>query len=102
MSLPTLSPEQRAAALEKALAVRQQRKAALDELTAGTTTLAVVLDDEASPLQRVKVQRVLTALPKVGPVTAGRVMAEVGIAESRRVGGLGVNQRRALAEHFAV
>jgi transposase len=101
MPVPVMTPEQRADALAKALAARQERSAALAELTAGKVTIAAVLDDADSPLQQVKVRRVLTALPGIGPVTADKVIADLRIDPRRRVAGLGKNQRAALAERFA-
>jgi hypothetical protein len=101
MALPSLTPEQRADALAKAVAARRERKAALDELAAGSLTLADALSGEDPRLHRVKVHRVLTALPGVGKVTADRALARAGVAEGRRVKGLGDRQRKALAAHFA-
>ena len=43
MALPTLSPEQRQAALQKAREARTARSALLADLKAGTLTLADVL-----------------------------------------------------------
>ncbi len=48
-----------------------------------------------------KVLSMLESLPGVGKVKARRVMERVGISESRRVRGLGKQQRRALLEEFA-
>ena len=101
MSLPTMTPEQREQALRAAAAARQERAAALGELRHGKVTLAAVLADQDSPLQRAKVRQVLRALPGVGDVTADKVLAEVGIDSRRRVAGLGRNQRAGLAERFA-
>jgi transposase len=101
MSLPTLTPEQREQALVKAAEARRERKAALDELAAGNVTLADALSGEDPRLHRVKVHRILTALPGVGKVTADKVIAELRIDPGRRVKGLGDRQRKALAEHFA-
>jgi len=101
MALPTLTPEQREQALAKAAAARQQRKAALNELTAGKITLADALAGEDPRLHRVKVHRVLTALPGVGKARADKALALAEVAEGRRVKGLGDRQRKALAEHFA-
>jgi len=101
MALPTMTPEQREQALRAAAAARQERAAALGELRHGKVTLAAVLADQDSPLQRAKVRQVLRALPGVGDVTADKVLAEVGIDSRRRVAGLGRNQRAALAERFA-
>ena len=45
-----------------------------------------------------KVLAVLESLPGLGKVRARKVMEEVGIADSRRVRGLGAQQRAALLE----
>lgn len=99
--LPPLTPEQRAAALEKSRASRKATSAALDRLRDGSVTLADVLGDDGSPLAGAPVLRVLRALPRVGDVTARRAMEDIGIPEKRRVRGLGARQRAALAERFA-
>ena len=101
MSLPVLSPEARSAALEKAAAARRERKAALEELTSGKLTLADVLAGEDPRFHRVKVHRVLTALPSVGKATADKALSVAGVAEGRRVQGLGDRQRKALGLYFA-
>ena len=51
-------------------------------------------------LGKLKVSALLESLPGVGPVRARQIMAEVGISESRRVRGLGVNQSAALIARF--
>jgi hypothetical protein len=99
--LPVMTPEQREQALAKAAEARQAKTAALAELTAGKLTLAEVLSGEDPRLHRVKVHRILTALPGVGKVTADKALTVAGVAEGRRVKGLGDRQRKALAEHFA-
>ena len=101
MPVPTMTPEQREQALAKALAARQARTAALADLAAGKTTLADALAGEDPRLHRVKVHRVLTALPGVGKATADKALTKAGVAEGRRVQGLGTVQRKALAEQFA-
>jgi transposase len=101
MSMPTLTPEQRSAALAKGVEARQARAAAKAELRAGTLTLAAALDDEGSPLQRARVREVLLALPGVGQVTADQILADVRIDPARRVGGLGPRQRQVLTERLA-
>ena len=56
------------------------------------------LGDET--VAKMKVLAVLESLPGLGKVKARRVMEEVGIAETRRVQGLGANQRKALLERW--
>ncbi|WJJ14503.1 integration host factor, actinobacterial type (plasmid) [Prescottella equi] len=97
MALPTLTPEQRAQALEKAAASRRARAALREELKTGKVTFAEVLGRAGTDetVGRAKVLYVLESLPKVGKVTALEILADIGIAETRRMGGLGTNQRRA-------
>jgi ribosomal protein S13 len=47
-----------------------------------------------------KVVTLLESLPGVGKVRARRLMEEIGISESRRVRGLGGQQREALLKTF--
>ena len=103
MALPVLSPEERAAALEKAARVRVQRAEVKRLLKQGTTTLPAVLakaaDDDA--IQGMKVLALVQSMPGVGKVRATQIMTRLGIAEGRRIGGLGPNQRQALEAEFA-
>ena len=50
---------------------------------------------------KIKVVSLLEAMPGVGKVRARQIMTRLGIAENRRVKGLGVNQRQALEDEFA-
>lgn len=100
MPLPVATPQQRQEALDKARKARIARAEALGRVRDGTVTLAAVLADEDSPLQRVPVRRVLLAIPRVGTATADTVMEEIGINVKRRLAGLGPRQRQALAERF--
>jgi hypothetical protein len=103
MALPTRTPEQRAADLEKAAAVRKIRADAKAGLKAGTASLGGILmkgsDDDL--LGKIKVMSLLEAMPGVGKVRAAQIMTRLGIAENRRVRGLGPNQRVALEAEFA-
>jgi ribosomal protein S13 len=49
---------------------------------------------------KMKVLAVLESLPGVGKVKARRTLDEIGISETRRVRGLGDQQRKALVEAF--
>jgi hypothetical protein len=97
---PTLSPDQRQAALEKAAAVRKQRAELKDRLKMGSVSLKELLDQGQSDevIGKMKVINVLESLPGLGKVKARRAMDEVGISETRRVQGLGEQQRRKLLE----
>jgi ribosomal protein S13 len=47
-------------------------------------------------LAKLKVVRVLESLPGIGKVNAVRLMRALGISDSRRLGGVGQNQRERL------
>lgn len=98
MALPTLTPEQRQAALAKAAEARKVRAELKGELKAGRTTLAQVLErgqnDEVAG--KMKVIAVLESLPGVGKVRAAKLMETCGISATRRVRGLGAKQKSSL------
>lgn len=100
---PALTPEQRQAALAKAAEARRVRAAVKERLKSGELTFTGVLDLAARDelVAGIKVVAILESLPGVGKVTARRTMAEVGIADSRRLRGLGDQQRKALLESFS-
>ncbi|MDP2622868.1 MAG: integration host factor, actinobacterial type [Actinomycetota bacterium] len=99
---PQLSPEQRAAALEKAAQARRVRAEVREALRTGQMSLTDVLArSEEDMIAGMKVRALLTALPGLGKVKSYRLMERLGIAENRRVRGLGVQQRKALLEDLA-
>jgi hypothetical protein len=101
--LPSLSPEQRAAALEKAAEIRKARAELKDQLKSGKTSLASVLDraENDDVVGKLKVSAVLQAMPGIGKIRANQIMEKLKIAESRRLRGLGEQQRKALLGEFA-
>jgi hypothetical protein len=101
MALPTLTPEQRAQALEKAQQARKERSELLAALKAGSLGLGDVLTRTDDIATKTKVLQVLKALPGYGPAKAAAVMEEAGIDDKRRVGGLGEQQRRKLLENVS-
>jgi transposase len=102
--LPQLSPEQRAAALEKAAEIRKARAELKDQLKQGKTTLAAVLDraeNDPVVVGKLKVSAVLQAMPGIGKIRATQIMEKLKIADSRRLRGLGDQQRKALLGEFS-
>jgi transposase len=101
--LPTLTPEQRSAALAKAAEVRKARAELKEQLKAGKTTLPAVLDRAESDdvVGKLKVSAVLQSLPGIGKIRATQIMEKLKIADSRRLRGLGEQQRKALLGEFA-
>ena len=102
MALPQLSPEERTRALEKAAKARKERAELKNRLKHGSTNLTEVLKEGQSDsvVGKMKVSALLESMPGVGKVRAKQIMERLGIAESRRVRGLGANQRTALEHEF--
>jgi len=99
-SPPSLTPEQREAALAKAAAARAARAEIKARLKMGSLNLAEVLASDDVNIHKMKVLAMLESLPKVGKVKARRIMDEIGIAENRRIQGLGAQQRTALLDRL--
>jgi hypothetical protein len=93
---PTLTPEQRAAALAKAAEARAARADIKARLKMGSITLREALSSDDKNIGKLKVVSMLESLPGVGKVKARKLMEEVGIADNRRVQGLGEQQKRQL------
>lgn len=99
---PQLSDEQRKAALAKAAEARRARAEIKEKLKMGSLTLTEVLADASTDdmVGKIKVLAVLESLPGVGKVKARRTIEEIGISETRRLRGLGEQQRKALLLAF--
>lgn len=97
MPAPTMTPEQRQAALEKARVVRTKRSELTKKIQMGLVKPAEVLDDVKDPIVgRMKVKSFINAVPGYGKVKAEKLMEELGIQESRRLQGLGSRQMEGL------
>lgn len=103
VALPPLTPEQRAAALEKAAEARRVRAEVKNRLKYSQGSIKEVIDQGRTDevIGKLKVVALLEAMPGVGKVKAKAIMAEIGIAETRRVRGLGPHQAAALIERFS-
>src|SRR6478752_2661921 len=82
---PQLSPEQRAAALAKAAEARTARAELKNQLKLGAMSLSDALSSTDDT---------------VGKVKARKIMADIGIADNRRVQGLGAQQKNALLDQL--
>ncbi|HEU4850190.1 MAG TPA: guanylate kinase [Terrimesophilobacter sp.] len=76
-------------------AVAERTRSPLDVLEAGWAA-----SDSAEAGLRVR--ELLASVPGLGPVRTAKVMGELGIAESKRVGGLGVRQRDILHDWLSL
>jgi hypothetical protein len=101
--LPPLTPEQRAAALEKAAAARKARAEVKERLKKNGVSIAEVLNqgDTDDVIGKMRVSAVLESMPGVGKARAAKIMERLEISPTRRVRGLGANQRKALEAEFA-
>jgi hypothetical protein len=97
---PELSADQRQAALEKAAVARRMRAELKEKLKMGSVTLSELLQqaDADEVVGKMKVLAVLESMPGLGKVKARRLMDEIGISETRRLHGLGDQQRKRLLE----
>lgn len=97
---PVLTPEQRAAALVKAAEARTARAELKNKLKIGSMSLAECLASTDSTVGKLKVVSMLESLPGVGKVKARKIMDDIGIADNRRVQGLGPQQKIALLDQL--
>ena len=102
MPLPTLTEEQRKAALAKAAEARRARAELKAQLKAEKMTLREVLSKQDDDIVgKMKVSAVLEALPGVGKVRARKIMERLDISSTRRIRGLGAKQKDALLTEFS-
>ena len=98
MALPTLTDEQRKAALEKAAQARHARAELREKVKTGKVSLKEVLDSTDPIAERMKVSALIESLPGYGKAKAAKIMDELGISATRRVKGRGARQREQLLE----
>jgi hypothetical protein len=101
MALPTMTPEQRENALAKAAEARKARSVLLAQVKSGEMNLAQVFDRADDIAKKTRVMQVLRALPGYGPAKVTALLANSGVDEKRRVGGLTVAQRTKLLDAVA-
>ncbi len=101
--IPELTEEQRKANLEKAMKMRKERADIRAKLANGTYTVADVIyfaDSRDKAAAGLRVKQMINALPGYGFKKTQALMRELGISENKRVGGLGVNQAKALIDRL--
>ena len=100
-NIPVLTAEERAAALQKAKEARIKRAEVREKLKNGKLTLKQVINMKDDPVVgRMKVSTLIETLPGYGKAKSEKIMAELQIAESRRLRGLGERQEAALLERL--
>ncbi|WEG10521.1 guanylate kinase [Microbacterium horticulturae] len=90
----------RVAASQKAIAARRARASLKRDLTmrviAPQTVVARAIEDPTSAAGTLRITDFLTALPAIGEGKRDRILAQLEISPVKRLGGLGIRQRRAL------
>lgn len=101
MALPTLTPEQRKAALDAARATRAARAQIKRNLKAGTLDPIYVLsyrDDKSTG--GITVVQFIAALPRYGRARAETICTELGIDPGKHLRALGGQQAQRLANRI--
>ncbi|HWH96934.1 MAG TPA: integration host factor, actinobacterial type, partial [Pseudolysinimonas sp.] len=96
----------RAAGSRAAVAARRARAEVKRQIASRERTALDVVEsawagDAGAPEATLRVSELLKSVPTLGPTRTERVMADLGIATSKRVGGLGVRQRAELRDYLA-
>ena len=97
---PQLTPEQRTAALAKAAEARAARAELKNQLKNGSVSIREALASTSVTVGKLKVVSLLESLPGVGKVKARKIMEDIGIADNRRVQGLGAVQKQSLLDQL--
>lgn len=99
MPAPTMTDEQRAAALEKAREVRAKRSEITKKLSMGIMSADEALDQADDPIiGRMKVKSFVNALPGFGKIKTEKLLEDLKIPDTRRIKGLGSRQMENLKE----
>ncbi len=106
--MPRIAPPEvdRVAAAHAAVAARRARasvkRAVHDRVRSAVDVVETAwADPSATAEASLRVRELLTSIPTLGPTRAAKAMDQLGIAESKRVGGLGVRQRLKLVQWLA-
>jgi hypothetical protein len=97
---PDRTREQRLRALEQANAVRTARAKLKRQLASGEIGLMQILADPPACVRTARLREVLLAVPKIGSVRAGRILAHCRIADAKTLAGLTDRQRGELIKLF--
>ena len=92
MQPPNLSHSDRILAGAKAVTARRERALAKEALSRGEVGIFDLINDSRQSIQRMRVQELLDAAPGIGSRRTYLIMTKVGIAPTRRIGGLGLHQ----------
>ena len=98
---PVRSAAQRLEALRRANEIRIGRAQLKKNLAAGSVQITKILTTPPECAKTQKIDDLLLALPKYGPVRVARLLAHCRISPSKTVAGLSDRQRQELIGHFS-
>ncbi|KRE23596.1 guanylate kinase [Agromyces sp. Soil535] len=102
---PTPPEVDRVAASRAAVAARRARATVKADVASGARSpldvLRVAYEEPEGVEGRIRVPEFLTSIPAIGATKSTRIMTELAIATSKRLGGLGRLQRRRLRDFVA-
>lgn len=90
-SIAAIAARRARAAVKNSVATRE--RTALDVAEAGW-------NEPGSPEAGLRVRELLTSIPTLGPTRVAKIMARLEIADSKRIGGLGIRQRSKLRDYL--
>ena len=97
--IPNLSKDERIAALDKAMELRQTRARYREALKTGEMSMSMLFkssDCEDQAAAGMRVYSAITAMPGYGKTRTAMLMQTLGIAGNRKIKGLGKQQRKNL------
>ena len=97
---PSLSSEERRAALLKAANYRKTRAQFKEEVRVGLRSWREALSSDDEAILRMRVKELLEAIPGFGSIRAIAILDRAGISHTRRVKGLGPTQKSRLLEEL--
>ena len=99
---PTLTPEERSAALEKAKMSRKRRSQIKEQVKSGELTIAQVLDIAKSDevVAKMRVLELLESKAGVGKIRGASLLDKLKISRTRRIQGLGRLQIEEILKEF--
>jgi hypothetical protein len=102
--VPSLTPEERRAALEKAGHARRERAQIKTQLKTGGVSIIELIERGQSDdiVGKIRVVALLESMPGVGKAKARALMERLEISDTRRVRGLGENQIERLKAEFEI
>ena len=74
--------------MQRANEIRSARAKLKQDLASGKLDLAGIVADPPEWVMSARVRDLWLALPRIGPVKAGRILAQCGIAHSKTLGGV--------------